>query len=132
MEQFTCKEEYIVSIANIVKEHIDFEKHITFLDIKSFVEEIGGSVSFASNESIYPVNIEKTDASFVLKVKDSLDEYEKIILSLIEIGHLFLHLKYLDREYYSQFWIDDTAYFRYGRAVERSEASKLAHVVYNG
>lgn len=124
------REEYIISFANIIREHIGFKNCLKFLDVEKFIEDIGGSVSLISKDSIYPANIEKVGSAFVLRVDKSLNDYSKVMYSLIEMGHLFLHFRYLDEKYYEEFWIEESAYFRYGRGIERMEASKFASLVY--
>ena len=126
------KHDYINSIAKIVRQNIDCDKKLTFLDIKEFLKGIGGYVSYNLNNSIYPVNIEKVGSTFVLRIDESLDDYSKVMFSLVEIGHLFLHFRYLDKDYYKNFWIDESSFFRYGRGLERAEAIKFADLVYNG
>lgn len=122
-------QKYIFDFANLIKEKLNISTQLEFCKLKEFIEKIGGSIFLVDDDCFYNSNIKKEGSGFILFLDNSLSDSDKVRFSLVELGHLFLHFKYLDKDFYKNVLECETSYFRYGRAIERKEAFDFANVI---
>lgn len=112
---------YIKQMVTIVKDVFNLKDNADEKDVFNIVNELGGYIEY-DIESIYPINIKKYSDSFVVIINNELTKDNLTYSLMLELSHLFLHLRIFDKNYWSSIGVDDTAYFRYGRGLEQYEA----------
>lgn len=125
------RQNYIISLVNIIKDTFNISSQITKKHLFSIIDELGGSLEYTS-DTIYNVNIKRSNNIFKVYINNNLISKNTELFSIAnELGHLFLHMKILDHEYWEKNIIEDTAYFRYGRGMEQAEAHIFAFELLN-
>lgn len=119
---------YIQSMVLLTKNCIGKED-IRNKDILSFIEAIGGT-HIVKESSMYDFCIKRNKDKFELISKDIIEDDGKDIYLAIELGHLILDMKVYDKEIWLN-TVEDSAYFRYGRAMERTIAKIYAQKLIN-
>lgn len=119
------KKEYIESLAKIVRETFDIKSPVTKFKLQEIVEELGGDLEY-KRDMIYDAKIERAGDKFLVLVNDTKPELGQIFSIARELGHLLLHMKRLDEDYWKNNIMEDSAYFRYGRGIEELESYEFA------
>lgn len=125
------RQKYIISFVDIIKDIFNISSPLTKKHLACIIDELGGSLEYTS-DTIYNVNIKRNNNSFTVYINNNLISKNTELFSIAnELGHLFLHMKILDHEYWKKNIIEDTAYFRYGRGMEQAEAHIFAFELLN-
>jgi Zn-dependent peptidase ImmA (M78 family) len=100
--------DYINSLADKIR---NFLKLPYPVDTSKALKMLGGDISSLDDNSKYaciliPLNTRETfnynNREFIIKISDSIKDYERNVYLAHEIGHLFLHLNYIsDSEWYN-------------------------------
>lgn len=122
------KKEYIESLVNIIRETFNIQTPITEEKLTEIINELGGSLEYRS-DMIYDAKIERMGSEFIVSVNGSKPKNRQKFSIAHELGHLFLHMKRLNEEYWINNIIEDSAYYRYGRGIEELESDEFAGVL---
>lgn len=111
-----------ISIAQLLVEKLNLKNGF---DIITLVKQLGGKVIFV--DDIYmDAYLEKDGNGFVIYLDSSKSSKRQRFSIAHELGHLFLHLKYLDQSYWSSLSVESSRVYRYGHDVEELEANEFA------
>ena len=116
---------YIASIANIVRDAFDITTPVTEQNFRDIIQALGGTLEYKSN-MIYDAKIERVGEYFNVSVNSNSVINRQRFSIAHELGHLFLHMKRLDKNYWENHVVEDSSYFRYGRGIEEIEADEFA------
>lgn len=98
----------------------------TPVDMSMAVERLGGRVVFDPYVD-YEARIEKNGDGFLITLKEDPREARSRFSIAHELGHLFLHMGFLDDEKWQEVGqYTDSAYYRFGHTIEEYEAHEFA------
>ena len=119
----------INELAETIREEANLSTPLSIEDLEEFVQELGGDVQYDELDDDTDGIIQRDRNSFVIKLNSvnfSTDERRKFTLSH-ELGHLFLHMKYLDEKAWENSEnYEDTTYARSGYSEEEYDANEFA------
>ncbi len=125
----TIRRRQINELAEIIRKEANLKTPLTFKDLVSFVEELEGKVETAILDIDIDGIIKRNVNSFKIILNSanySSDERKKFTLCH-EIGHLFLHMKYLNKdEWEKSVDYEDTVYARRGYSEEEYDAHEFS------
>jgi Zn-dependent peptidase ImmA (M78 family) len=124
-----ARRKQINELVEAIREESSLSTPITIEELNQFVEELGGTVKHEELEDDIDGYITRNEENFTITLNDAnfaTKEREKFTLCH-ELGHLFLHMQYLDRDA----WVnsenyEDTAYARSGYSEEEYDAHEFA------
>ena len=98
----------------------------TPVDVFAAVESLGGRLKMVNNTD-YEAKIEKEGEGFLITLNEDVSEGRLRFSVAHELGHLFLHMGFLDDEKWSTAdEYTDSVYYRFGHTVEEYEAHEFA------
>lgn len=119
------RKKYIAQLANVIRSNFNITTPVRREDFNQIVQILKGELNYRDNLD-YEAKIERDNESFIISVDNSKPENRQRFSLAHELGHLFIHMKRLDENYWKNNVIEDSAYFRYGRGIEESEANEFA------
>ena len=124
-----ARRDKINELAETIREEANLSTPLSIEDLENFVRELGGDVIYDELDYDTDGIIQRDQNSFVIKLNSinfSTNERKKFTLSH-ELGHLFLHMKYLDEEAWENSEnYKDTTYARSGYSEEEYDANEFA------
>ncbi len=119
----------INELVDAIREESGLSTPLTLKRLNKFVRELGGEIKYDELNNDTDGLIERNENSFTITLNNTnfaSPEREKFTLCH-ELGHLFLHMKYLDKDAWdiSENY-QDTAYARSGYSEEEYDAHEFA------
>jgi len=119
----------INELVEAIREEANLSTPLSLEDLNQFVEELGGTVNYDELDDDTDGFIIRDENDFTITLNNAnfaSDEREKFTLCH-ELGHLFLHMQYLDRDAWAEAEnYQDTAYARNGYSEEEYDAHEFA------
>jgi len=119
----------INELAEAIREEANLSTPLSLENLENFVHELGGDIRYDILDDDTDGLIQRNNNNFVITLNNanfSTDERKKFTLSH-EIGHLFLHMKYLNEEEWENSEnYEDTTYARSGYSEEEYDANEFA------
>jgi Zn-dependent peptidase ImmA (M78 family) len=124
-----ARRKQINELVEAIREEANLATPLTLDSLKQFIKELGGRVGYDTLDDDIDGYISRDGNNFSIilnNVNFASDEREKFTLSH-ELGHLFLHMQYLDREAWANAEnYEDTVYARSGYSEEEYDAHEFA------
>lgn len=94
-------------------------------DIEKLVRELGGRIIYVNDPDI-DAYLEKHGEGFRIYLDINKGRKRQRFSIAHELGHLFLHLDYLNRDYWEKLKTAESRVFRFGHDAEELEANEFA------
>ncbi len=119
----------INDIVEFIRKKAKLNSQLSYENLEKFVQDIGGELEIKPLQYDIDGMIEKTDGGFVISLnagKTVTEERKKFTLAH-ELGHLFLHMDFLDAEKWDNSKdYQDSVYARNGYSEEEYDAHEFA------